>query len=172
MRQWMNGFLLTSLFAFALPAHAGLIPTGLPDVQARIKYMLPETDEFRGFGSFDLAIEQAGFDGENLEVRYEVPPDLIGKNARFMTMSGKLSEDGQSLDLFCGETGSTAQCSVDGQSLSCSIRFRNLTPDAAEVDAFLTRKYGRNDPHLPARKFASRIFGIDAIGTLAIDLLD
>lgn len=161
MRQWMNGFLLFSMLGLAASAVAGE-----NDVQVQASYQLPETDAFRGFGLFDLRIQGAQFDGDRLRVRYEVPPDLIGKNNRFMTMRGRLSDDGQSMNLFCGETGSTAQCSYSDQHLTCAVQFRNLTPDADLVESFLTSKYGENDANLFERISASSAFAGDAIGTL------
>lgn len=161
----MNGLLLLSLIGFATAAESS--PN---DVDVKIQYEQPETEEFRGFGHFDLRVQSSQFDGENLRVRYEVPPDLIGKNYRFMTMRGQLSANGRSMDLFCGETGSTAQCAVTGNRLMCNVQFRNLTPEADRVAEFLKRKYGESDEHMPARLFASKIFGIDAIGTLEIDI--
>ena len=55
---------------------------------------------------------------------------------------------------------------VSGDRLSCSVKFRSLAPELTEVEAYLRQKYG--DDHLAERLFASKIFGLDAIGTLDI----
>ena len=67
----------------------------------------------------------------------------------------------------CGETDSDAVCARSGDRFSCSIKFRNLTPDMTVVESYLQTKYG-NDGHLPARMAAAQAFERDAIGTLDI----
>lgn len=160
MRQWMTGFLLAAAIVAPTVAKAeGRVTT-------RVIYSLPFDEGHAGFDSFNLRIARSHLEDGWLSIRYEVPPDLIGKIGRFMTMSGRIDGEGDNVDLFCGETGSDARCVKSGDRLSCSVKFRSLTPEASVVETFLRGKYG--DDHLAERLFASKIFGLDAIGTLDI----
>ncbi len=160
MRQMVNGILVAAVLFAAAPALADV-------VQARIIYTLPHSEQTAGLDRFDLKMRAAGIDQGTLWMTYEVAPDLLGKEGRYMTMFGKVDQPGDFVDLFCGETSSEAKCARSGDHLTCSVKFRNLTPDAAQVESYLRAKYGENE-QLAARLFASHIFGLDAIGTLDI----
>lgn len=160
MRQWMTGFLFVAAIAAPIAARAE------DRVSTRVIYSLPFDEGHAGFDAFNLRIALSHLEGGWLAIRYEVPPDLIGQDGRFMTMFGQIDGEGDNVDLFCSETGSDARCVKSGNRLSCAVKFRSLTPDAAAVEAFLRAKYG--DDHLAERLFASKIFGLDAIGTLDI----
>jgi hypothetical protein len=133
-------------------------------------YNLPFSETYKDHTSYDLAISEAWVDEGTFVIRYQVPPELLGFEGRFMTFFANFDVESDFFELICGETGSKGMCTKVEEQIACSVKFRNLNPDSALVDRFLTDRFSGSE--LQSRQKAAAAFARDAIGTLDIRLTE
>jgi hypothetical protein len=146
---------------------AGLTPAALAEeADFTAIYSLPYSEEYKEFLDYKFEILQWSDQNNTVMFRYILPDDLVGATNMQMTMFGTYTEDNQFFQIFCDRTDSTGMCIRSGDSIACSVKFRNIPLNADTTNSFLEAKYGED--RIVERKKAADSFLRDAIGNLSI----